>query len=62
MTALAFPDAHVSLIFLPWVPLKIGGAVMGAVGSRFLSMSLIADIECAEAHATRISLPCPGSV
>ncbi|KAG0148117.1 hypothetical protein CROQUDRAFT_41893 [Cronartium quercuum f. sp. fusiforme G11] len=31
MTALAFPEAHVSLIFLPWLPLKIGGAVMGAV-------------------------------
>ncbi|MBW0474839.1 hypothetical protein O181_014554 [Austropuccinia psidii MF-1] len=31
MTALAFPDAHVSLIFLPWIPLKIGNAVFGAM-------------------------------
>ncbi|EFP94022.2 uncharacterized protein PGTG_19769 [Puccinia graminis f. sp. tritici CRL 75-36-700-3] len=30
MTALAFPEAHVSLIFLPWVPLKIGNAVFDA--------------------------------
>ncbi|KNZ55467.1 hypothetical protein VP01_266g2 [Puccinia sorghi] len=31
MTALAFPEAHVSLIFLPWIPLKIGNAVFGAM-------------------------------
>ncbi|EGG12058.1 putative presenilin associated, rhomboid-like protein [Melampsora larici-populina 98AG31] len=31
MTALAFPDAQVSLIFLPWIPINIGGAVTGAV-------------------------------
>ncbi|OAV99696.1 hypothetical protein PTTG_00517 [Puccinia triticina 1-1 BBBD Race 1] len=38
MTALAFPEAHVSLIFLPWVPLKIGNAVFGAMLFDFIGV------------------------
>ncbi|PLW45795.1 hypothetical protein PCASD_04790 [Puccinia coronata f. sp. avenae] len=38
MTALAFPEAHVSLIFLPWIPLKIGNAVFGAMLFDFIGV------------------------
>ncbi|KAI7964619.1 hypothetical protein MJO29_002717 [Puccinia striiformis f. sp. tritici] len=38
MTALAFPEAHVSLIFLPWVPIKIGNAVCGAMLFDFIGV------------------------
>ncbi|CAH7686914.1 hypothetical protein BY996DRAFT_4580425 [Phakopsora pachyrhizi] len=38
MTALAFPEAHVSLIFLPWIPIKIGNAVFFAVMLDFIGV------------------------
>lgn len=38
MTALAFPDASISLIFVPWVPIPIGAGMVGMIAVDLLGM------------------------
>jgi rhomboid-like protein len=38
LTALAFPDASISLIFVPWVPIPIGAGMAGMIAVDLLGM------------------------